>query len=122
MTYIGGAAVARNNEHISISIILDRLGQRTPRLRTALSLITDVIVVVFLGMALYGTYLNTVNNWTTPVGGISGIMSGYIYFGIGLGVFAMVIYEIDDAVESTKSILGGLRRKSVGNEEVREDG
>jgi TRAP-type C4-dicarboxylate transport system permease small subunit len=107
MTYVGGAVVTRNNEHISISLILDWLGQFVPRLRTSLMVVSDVIVIAFLGMALYGTYLSTTGNWRTSVGGISGITSGYIYLGIGLGLLAMLVYEVDDAVEAVQSLLTG---------------
>jgi TRAP-type C4-dicarboxylate transport system permease small subunit len=121
MTYVGGAAVARNNEHISIDIILDWIGQLVPRLRLLLAFVADVIIVVFLTMALYGTWLSITSSWGTSVGGISGVTSGYIYLGIGIGLLFMLVYEAEDAVEAVQTWLAGEWRTEVDEEEVIRD-
>ncbi|QCC49412.1 TRAP transporter small permease [Halobellus limi] len=94
MTYIGGAVATRNREHISIDLVLDWVGKFYPRLRIGLNIISDLIVIAFLTIAVYGTMLSTSGNWNTSVGAVSGITSGYIYLGIGVGLLGMLIYEL----------------------------
>jgi len=96
MTYVGAAVAIRNQEHISIDMLLDRLEKRNPLLRTVLDAFVGVAVIVFLAIALYGLYLSTVSNWTSPIGGLAGVNSGYVYLGMGTGVLLMLIYSLDD--------------------------
>jgi len=104
MTYIGGAVATRNREHISIDLVLDWVGKFYPRLRITLNILSDFIVIAFLTIAVYGTILSTTGNWNTSVGAVSGITSGYIYLGIGIGILGMLIYELQHIYETIDKI------------------
>lgn len=120
MTYVGGAVVTRNHEHISIDLMLDWIADSLPRLRRSLTVISSFVVIAFLAMALYGVGLSTVKNWSTSVGSISGITGGYIYLGMAFGLFFMLLYEVQDLTSSIYTFAS--RRTSTDmNEEAAED-
>lgn len=123
MTYIGAAVVTRNREHISIGILLDWVGKRYPRVRLGLSSVADVIVIGFLAIAVYGAALSTIGNWTTSVGSVRGISSGYIYLGIGIGLLGMLVYELMHLSAAIRAFLTGRVRAVVTDEKaVSDDG
>ncbi|POG54294.1 TRAP transporter small permease [Haloferax marisrubri] len=113
MTFIGGAVVTRNQEHISIDMILDWVGNYYPRFRVVVATIADAIVIGFLTIALYGAYLSTVSNWTTSVGAVQGITSGHLYLGIGVGLAGMLIYEVQHFVNMIRALLDGSARTEL---------
>jgi len=117
MTYVGGAVVTRNGEHISIDVMLDWFAESRPRTRATLSALSRVVVIAFLAMAVYGAGISTVENWSTSVGGVQGITSGYIYSGIAVGLFFMLLYEVQDLVETVSA----LTHDDAGIEEATED-
>lgn len=97
-TYIGAAVASRNDEHIRIDYMLDKLEVRAPRLRRSLDLLVAGIIVGFVVIALVGTLGNAINHWGTSIGGIAVVTSGMIYLGISLGLAAMLLYEGSDLV------------------------
>jgi TRAP-type C4-dicarboxylate transport system permease small subunit len=121
MTYIGAAVAIRNHEHISIELLLDRLERRSPRARRVLDLVVTVVVTLFLSVVLYGLVLSTTNNWTSPIGGLTGVTSGYVYFGMGLGVFFMLLYTLQRFLADVRAFLpgtGASSGSSLADEEV----
>lgn len=117
MTYIGGAVVTRNQEHISIDLILDWIGQYYPRFRLGVASIADVIVIGFLAIAVYGAYLSTTSNWTTSVGAVQGITSGHLYLGIGIGLAGMLLYELQHFIKMIRALLDGRARRELREED-----
>jgi len=121
LTYIGGAVATHNREHISIDLVLDWVGKFFPRLRTGLKILSDFIVIAFLAIALYGAILSTGSNWNTSVGAVSGITSGYIYLGIGIGLLGMLFYEIQHMYETAIKIRQNSKESGAKQEERVKD-
>lgn len=118
MTYIGGAVVTRNQEHISIDIMLDWVGKFYPRVRLLFASIADLVVIAFLAIAVYSTYLSTINNWTTSVGAVAGITSGHLYLGIGIGLLGMLIYETQHFWTMIRTLQQGKAQARLQQEEI----
>ncbi|WP_245977747.1 TRAP transporter small permease [Halopiger aswanensis] len=108
-TYLGAAVAVRNNEHISIRFLLERLTKWSPRIGLTVRLLGDLIVVGFLLIALRGTATTAINDWATSIGGIGFVTSGHLYLGIAVGVGLMLIYALLDIVQ----LIRGLGTESL---------
>lgn len=106
-TYMGAAVAVRNNEHISIQFLLERLTGWKPRVGLTVQVVGDLIVIGFLLIALRGTVGTTIGNWATSIGGIGFITAGHIYLGIAIGIALMLIYATLDIVTLAKRITNG---------------
>lgn len=107
-TYIGAAVALRNGEHISIRFLLERLTDWNPELGRVISILGDLIVIGFLGIALRGTTMTTIGNWATSIGGIGFVTSGHIYLGISIGIGLTLLYAVVDlAVTFYRLVFGG---------------
>lgn len=93
-TYIGAAVATRNNEHVSIKFIQEKIADRSPRLARALRLVNAAIVLVFLVVAFRGTAESAIDDWGTSIGGIDFVTSGVLYLGITVGLFFMLAYTV----------------------------
>lgn len=111
-TYVGAAVAVRNNEHISIQFLLQRLTGRKPRIGLTIQVLGELIVISFLVIALQGTTITTLGNWTTSIGGIGFITAGHIYLGIAIGIALMLIYAVIDIVTLVKGIANDARGRS----------
>lgn len=101
-TYIGAAVALRNNEHISIRFLLERLRNRNPLVGRIVTILGDLIVIGFLGIALRGTAETTYVDWTTSIGGIGFVTSGHLYLGISVGLGLMLLYALADFAVAIK--------------------
>lgn len=106
-TYIGAAVAVRNNEHISIQFLLERLTEWNPRVGLTIQVLGELIVISFLVVALQGTAITAVGDWATSIGGIGFVTAGHIYLGIAIGIALMVIYAAIDIVTLAKEIANG---------------
>lgn len=111
-TYVGAAVAVRNNEHISIQFLLERLTGRKPRIGLTIQVLGELIVISFLVIALQGTTITALGNWTTSIGGIGFITAGHIYLGIAIGIALMLIYAVIDIVTLVKGIANDARGRS----------
>lgn len=111
-TYIGAAVAIRNNEHISIQFLLERLIGRKPRIGLTIQVLGELIVISFLVIALQGTVITGFGNWTTSIGGIGFVTAGHIYLGIAIGIALMLIYAVIDIVTLVKGIADDVRGRS----------
>lgn len=94
-TFIGAAVASRNNEHIKLTLIVDRLLAEEGLARRAIDIVVFIVVVSFLIVAVYGTGRAAIDNWNTrALGGVVTITTGYIYSVMAFGFIAMVIYEV----------------------------
>jgi len=122
MTYIGAAVATRNREHISIDLLLDKLETRSFRVRKALDVVNSCIVLSFLAIVLYGMFLSMQENWTSAVGGVSGVTLGHVYLGISLGILLMLIYRLQNLVEGVRSLRNGSPEKHSLSEPAESKG
>lgn len=111
-TYVGAAVAVRNNEHISIQFLLERLTGRSPRIGLTIQVLGELIVISFLVIALQGTTITALANWTTSIGGIGFVTAGHIYLGIAIGIALMLIYALIDIVTLVKGIANDARGRS----------
>ncbi|NHN49426.1 TRAP transporter small permease subunit [Halostella sp. JP-L12] len=98
-TYVGAAVAVRNNEHIAIQFLLERLTRWKPRVGVTVQLLGKVVAIGFLAIAFWGTTLRAIDDWTTSIGGIDIVTSGHLYLGIAVGVGLMLLYAVVDIVE-----------------------
>lgn len=105
VTYFGAAVALRNNEHISIRFLLDKLSERNQKFAEALHVIVELIVIGFLAVALRGTLGMTIGSWTTSIGGIGFVTTGHVALGITLGLSLMFIYSVQGLVSSVRTVL-----------------
>lgn len=109
-TYFGAAVASRNNEHIKLEFLLDKLEERYPNVRLAFDLAVAVLVVTFVVVALGGTGGNAIGSWETQIGGIGVVSSGMLYLGIAAGLAAMLLYEtinLGERVRTARDRWGG---------------
>lgn len=104
-TYLGAAVAVRNSEHIAIRFLLERLRGWKPRIGLTVQLLGKLIVIGFLLVALWGTTLATIGDWTTSIGGIGFVTAGHLYLGIGIGVALMLIYALIDITMVAKETM-----------------
>jgi len=106
-TYLGAAVATRNDEHISIQFLTDRLKNRYTVLGKVIDVLVSAITVATVLVALYGTLTTAVSDWNTSIGGIDLVTSGNLYLGISVGLFLMLIYELLDASDNTRTLIVG---------------
>jgi TRAP-type C4-dicarboxylate transport system permease small subunit len=111
MTFFGAAVAARNEEHISIGIVLERLSGKYPQQVTGLKILGKIITILFLSVTLVGLGMLVIQRWGTPVGGVTGITSGYIYLGIGIGIGSMIIYYMMSVIYDVESLKNSIIKK-----------
>ncbi|WP_164974758.1 TRAP transporter small permease [Halegenticoccus tardaugens] len=113
-TYLGAAVATRNNQHIAIRYLLDKVQERYPRVGSALTLFVGVVVLIFVSVALQGSVLSAVSDWNTSIGGISFVTSGRLYLGISVGLALMAIYELLKMKNSVVNLIGETSRDESG--------
>lgn len=101
-TYIGAAVCSRNDEHIRIKFILDKIESRAPLFRDTLDVIGKIVVVTTLLIVTYATGLAIVSGWTAGMVGGLPFTIGHIQAAITIGFFAMLIYEINNSFSAAK--------------------
>jgi TRAP-type C4-dicarboxylate transport system permease small subunit len=106
-TYLGAAVALRNNEHISIRFLLERLTDWNPALGRAIHVLGDLIVIGFLAIALRGTIATTIGDWTTSIGGIGLVTSGHLYLGITVGIGLTLLYAVVDLIVTLYGLVSG---------------
>lgn len=104
-TYLGAAVAVRNNEHIAIRFLLDRLTNWKPRIGNTVKILGQLVVIAFLLIALWGTILTTIGDWTTSIGGIGFVTSGHLYLGIAVGIALMLVYAVVGLVATVRGLI-----------------
>lgn len=113
-TYFGAAIASRNDEHVRLTLVREKLLAGNEKAKQALDVITGVIVVAFLLIALFASYRATINGWQTKaLGGAVSLTAGHIYLGITLGFCLLSIFEIQNVVASLRNVAGS---STVGGE------
>ena len=120
-TYLGTAVALRNNEHISIQFLLERLMRWSPKVGLSVRLICDLIIIAFLAIATRAMYYGTVDGWNTSLGGAGFVMSGQVYLLIGIGIAIALIYAVIDLVETCQSAWSGQTLRAGLVEETSND-
>lgn len=97
-TYLGAAVALRNNEHIVIQFLLERIRKRSSAIGTFLDVFVNLVVIGFLTIVFRGLLERAYGDWATSIGGIGVITSGHLYLGISIGIGLMLLYALTDLV------------------------
>jgi len=106
-TYLGAAVAFRNSEHISIQFLLDKLTRWSPKIGFTVRFLGNIVVVVFLGIAIRAAYNGTIDGWNTSLGGAGFVMSGQVYLMIGIGLVISLIYAVVNLITMAQSARSG---------------
>jgi TRAP-type C4-dicarboxylate transport system permease small subunit len=90
LTFVGGAIAARHDEHISVTVLLDRMSEGW---RLVVRSLADLVMLLFIGVvALYSVPL-VIRTWNqTPI--TVPVSRGLIYLVIWIGIAAMFWYAL----------------------------
>lgn len=90
-TMLGSLIAARDNDHIRIEVIVDRVPRR---LQKAFGFVVHVAALCFLVFAAYGSYLATLANLNVAPGAVPYISTGHVYAALVIGFIGMAAYEL----------------------------
>jgi TRAP-type C4-dicarboxylate transport system permease small subunit len=89
LTFIGAASVMRDEGHIAISVVIDRLGRRP---RRAVRILNRLLMVPFLAVLTLGAWENTHTNWTVGLPTADWMKIGYMYLIVSASGAIMIFY------------------------------
>ena len=91
LTFIGAASVMRDEKHIAISVVIDRLGKRP---RRAVLIFNRLLMVPFLVVLTLGAWENTRTNWTVGLPTADWMKIGYMYLVMFFSGAIMTFYTL----------------------------
>jgi TRAP-type transport system small permease protein len=91
LAFIGSASVMRDDGHIAISVVVDRLGKGA---RRAVMIFNRVLMLPFLVVLTVGAWDNTRMNWTVGLPTVMWMKMGYMYLVVFVSGVAMVFYTL----------------------------
>ncbi|QLG61063.1 TRAP transporter small permease [Halorarum salinum] len=106
-TYFGAAVASRNNEHVRLTLVRQKVLAGRKRAQSVLDIVTVLSVLVFVVVAIWTLYLATIHGWDTKaLGGVTTLTAGHIYLGILLGFGLMAVFEIQNLLAALENLLG----------------
>jgi len=103
--FIGGAPLIRDDEHIRVGILTDRL---TGRPAALLKAVIALLTLPFIAVMTQGAWTNTQMNWTTRAPTLEWLRIGYIYLVIFLAGLLMLWYLAVNLVRSIRVASGAM--------------
>lgn len=105
IVFLGAATLVRDEEHIRIALITDRLSPTAGRIVRILS---TLIIVPFVIFMMWGAYKNMIKQWGTFAPTVDWMRLGYVYLSLVLSGIIMLWYFIRNMIRdlfelSTKS-------------------
>jgi TRAP-type C4-dicarboxylate transport system permease small subunit len=101
LAFIGAAAVMRDEGHVAISVVMDRMGKGP---RRAVRILNRLLMLPFLGVLTIGAWDNTRMNWTVGLPTVMWMKMGYMYLVVSVSGAVMVFYTLlnlyEDVVRS----------------------
>ena len=89
IVFLGAATLVRDNEHIRISIITDRLGPLSGRI---LRIFSAALIIPFVVFLTWGSYKNMFRQWNTFAPTVDWLRLGYVYLALVLSGMVMIAY------------------------------
>ena len=102
LVFIGAAPLIRDDEHIRVGVLTDRL---TGRSLTVLRLATILLTIPFIAVMTWGAWTNTVVNWRTYAPTLDWLSIGYIYLVIWVTGLLMLWYLAVNLVRNARALL-----------------
>lgn len=91
LAFIGSASVMRDDGHIAISVVVDRLG---PGARRAVRIVNRLLMLPFLAVLTVGAWDNMRMNWTVGLPTVMWMTMGYMYLVVFVSGAVMVFYTL----------------------------
>jgi TRAP-type transport system small permease protein len=111
LVFIGAAPLIRDDEHIRVGILTDRL---TGRPAALLKAVIALLTLPFIAVMTQGAWTNTQMNWTTRAPTLEWLRIGYIYLVIFLAGLLMLWYLTVNLVRSIRVASGAMPMTSGG--------
>jgi TRAP-type C4-dicarboxylate transport system permease small subunit len=105
LVFIGAAPLIRDDEHIRVGILTDRL---TGRPAALLKAVIALLALPFIAVMTQGAWTNTQMNWTTRAPTLEWLRIGYIYLVIFLAGLLMLWYLAVNLVRSVRVASGAM--------------
>ena len=105
LVFIGAAPLIRDDEHIRVGILTDRL---TGRPAALLKAVIALLTLPFIAVMTQGAWTNTQMNWTTRAPTLEWLRIGYIYLVIFLAGLLMLWYLAVNLVRSIRVASGAM--------------
>jgi TRAP-type C4-dicarboxylate transport system permease small subunit len=102
LVFIGAAPLIRDDEHIRVGVLTDRL---TGRPQSVMRLVTIVLTIPFIAIMTWGAWTNTVANWRTYAPTLDWLSIGYIYLVIWIAGLLMLWYLTVNLVRNLRALL-----------------
>jgi TRAP-type C4-dicarboxylate transport system permease small subunit len=91
LAFIGAASVMRDEGHIAISVVIDRMGKGP---RRAVRILNRLLMLPFLAVLTIGAWDNTCMNWTVGLPTVMWMKMGYMYLVVFVSGAVMVFYTL----------------------------
>jgi TRAP-type transport system small permease protein len=105
LVFVGAAPLIRDDEHIRVGILTDRL---TGRPAALLKAVIALLTLPFIAVMTQGAWTNTQMNWTTRAPTLEWLRIGYIYLVIFLAGLLMLWYLAVNLVRSVRVASGAM--------------
>ena len=102
LVFVGAAPLIRDDEHIRVGVLTDRL---TGRPLTILRLLTILLTIPFIAVMTWGAWTNTVVNWRTYAPTLDWLSIGYIYLVIWIAGLLILWYLTVNLVRNLRALL-----------------
>ena len=91
IVFLGAGTLMKDNEHIRISILVERMPPFVGRL---LRVISNLLLLSFCVIFLWSSYLNILNNWDFYAPSMDWMRLSYLYLGLLISGILMIWYLV----------------------------
>ncbi len=89
IVFLGAGTLMRDEEHIRIGVISERLGATG---RLVFRILCALLVIPFLFILTWGAYLNMLHQWNTFAPTVGWLRLGYVYLALVISGILMLFY------------------------------
>lgn len=100
VTFIGSAIAIRDNEHITITFLINKLPFS---FRKYMNILIYILIILFLLVFLKGSFEMIKMTWFVPSISLPRIKIGYIYLVLPIGTVLMIFFILSKLFTSIKS-------------------
>lgn len=91
IVFLGAGTLMKDNEHIRISILVERMPPFVGRL---IRVISNLLLLSFCVIFLWSSYLNILNNWDFYAPSMDWMRLSYLYLGLFISGILMIWYLV----------------------------
>jgi len=101
LVFVGTVPLVRDDQHIRVGVLTDRLGTRAAAVMRAL---TILLTLPFIAVMTWGAWTNTRMNWRTYAPTLDWLSIGYIYLIIWVAGVLMLWYLAINLLQSLRAL------------------